>query len=299
MASFKKNAPVRRRLALLAFATAATAVTLLTASPVRAEDGGFTSDSMELRYGTAFKEPQTANGGDIRKEIVNFTHFNTDKWGSNFLSIDALFSDKNDPANGTNAAGAQEFYAVYRRDWSLSALFGTKLGVPELIRDYDLHMGGDANTKDTAFAPAKRLLVIGPEVQFDIPKGFLNVSVNYWKEWNNNSFGIGEVSFRPAIASEIAWSVPLGQYVSFNGFFTIIGPKGHTGDIPAQPTATEILTRPELMLDVGQIAGYTPKKFELGVAYEYWHNKFGNDFNYPGNVGDIANTPEVIGRVHF
>ena len=291
----KNKTLVRRLLAISAVATAAAA-TALGSSTARA-DGGFTDDSMELRYSTKFKEPGVANGADITKEIVNFTHFNTDKYGSNFLSIDALFSHSNDPAAGSTTQGATEFYAVYRRDWSLSALFGTHLGVPGFIRDYALHMGGDANSKNTGFAPEKKLLVVGPEVQFDIPKGFLNVSLNYSKEWNYNGIVSMPVNFKPAIESEIAWSVPLGQYVSFNGFFNIVGPKGRDGF--GNQTATEILTRPELMLDVAQLAGYKPKSFEVGVAYEYWHNKFGNDANCCGNVGVVANTPEVIGRVHF
>jgi len=30
------------------------------------------------------------------------------------------------------------------------------------------------------------------------------------------------------------------------------------------------------MVDVGQLIGYTPKKLEAGVGFEYWHNKFGD-----------------------
>ena len=264
-----------------------------TQSPAHAE-GGFSSDSVELRYGTKFKEPGTANGADIQKDIVNYTHFNTDKYGSNFLTIDALFSNRKDPANN-GTAGATEFYAIYRRDWSMSALTGMKLSIPGFIRDVNLHMGGDANTKNTTFAPEKRLLVIGPQIAFDVPNGFLNVSVNYSKEWNYNGIVGQSVNFHPALESETAWSIALGTYVSFNGFFNVVAPKGKDGF--GNQTKMEILTRPELMFDVGQLGGLKPKKVELGVAYEYWSNKFGNDAGT--NVGALANTPMMIGRVHF
>jgi len=119
--------------------------------------------------------------------------------------------------------------------------------------------------------------------------------VNYSHEWNYNGIVGQSVNFKSAIESESAWSVPLGTYVSFNGFFNVVGPKGKDGF--GNQTKTEVLTRPELMFDVGQLAGMKPKKLEVGVAYEYWSNKFGNDANT--TVGALANTPQVIGRVHF
>jgi len=250
---------------------------------------------MELRYGTRFKEPSTDNGGDIKKDIINYTHFNTDKYGSNFLSIDALFSDGNDPAhNGTK--GATEIYGVYRRDWSMSAILGAKVGIPGVVRDFALHMGGDANTKNNDFASEKKLLVIGPQIDWEVGKGFFNTSINLSKEWNYNGIIGQAVTFKATPEFESAWSFPLGTYVSFNGFFNVVAPKGRDGF--GNQTKTEILTRPELMLDVSQLAGYKPKKFELGIAYEYWSNKFGND-PAKNSGGTLANTPELIGRVHF
>jgi hypothetical protein len=257
---------------------------------------GFQDNTLSYRYGTSFKEPAVAGGANIEKSIVNFTHVDSYKYGSNFLSIDALFSNRIDPAAG-GGAGAQEFYAVYRHDLSLNKVTGGKAYSFGPIRDIGLHAGGDANTKNTGFAPGKRLVVVGPYVSWAVPVGFLNTSVNYCKEWNHNGIVGKSVEFKDNVCFESAWSFPIpvgAANFKFNGFFNIIGPKGKDGF--GNETKTEILARPELMLDVGEFFG--KKNFvEAGVAYEYWSNKFGNDANK--TVGAKANTPMFIGRAHF
>jgi hypothetical protein len=58
----------------------------------------------------------------------------------------------------------------------------------------------------------------------------------------------------------------------------------------------EILTRPELLLDVGNYWG-VKNKLQVGVGYEFWLNKFGDDPKFLD--GTIANTPELVVRYHF
>ena len=67
--------------------------------------------------------------------------------------------------------------------------------------------------------------------------------------------------------------------MNFTGFANLITPKGKgaTGDFNH---GLEILLHPKLMVDVGELIGYTPKKLEAGVGFEYWHNKFGDVFPY-------------------
>jgi hypothetical protein len=126
----------------------------------------------------------------------------------------------------------------------------------------------------------------------------LYTSFNYSKEWNYNGIVSKSVSFNPAFESETAWSFPIDlgpTTMKFNGFFNFVSPKGKDGF--GNDTKFEILTRPELMFDIGQLAGGPKNKFELGVAYEYWLNKFGNDNRT--NVGALARTPMAVGKVHF
>ena len=200
-------------------------------NPVYAAEGSFSDHYVEYRFGTAFKEPGVADGTDIQKNIVNFTHFNTDRLGSNFFTVDGLFSHGNDPAeNGTQ--GAKEVYAIFRRNWSMSKITGKDFSVPGILRDVALHMGGDMNAKDAAFAPRKKLLVIGPELQFALPSGYFNLAFDYSKEWNHNGIVQKDVSFDPAFEMEAAWGIPFHLCKTswnFTGFFTYVAPKGRDG----------------------------------------------------------------------
>ena len=167
-----------------------------------------------------------------------------------------------------------------------------------LVKDYDLHMGGDLNTKNDPFSSEKRLVVIGPQIAFNVPIGFFNVAFDYSHEWNHNGFLNAAEDFKPAFEIEAAWGIPftIGQSaLTFKGFFNYVAPKG-TGAVGEHPRVAEILTRPELMLDVGNYWG-SKGKLEVGVGYEYWMNKFGNDPKY--FTGVEANTPELIARYHF
>jgi nucleoside-specific outer membrane channel protein Tsx len=67
-----------------------------------------------------------------------------------------------------------------------------------------------------------------------------------------------------------SWSIPFeigGAKFDFTGFIDIIGDTGGN-------TATQILTQPQIRLDVGNFFG-KPNVFYAGIEYSYWKNKFG------------------------
>jgi hypothetical protein len=278
----------------LGFGTVAVASFVLPIGEASAQI--FQDNALEYRYGTAFKEPGVANGGDIKKSILNFTHVDGDKWGSDFFSVDFLISAGNDPAVGTTDVGAQEVYAVYRRDFSYNKLTGSKGGWGP-IADIGFQIGGDLNSKNTSFGPEKRLVVAGPYIAWAVPVGFLQTSFEVCHEWNQNGIVGTAVDFDTTFCFESAWSFPFtvaGHTVKFNGFFNVVAPKGRDGF--GNQTRTEILTRPEIVMDISQF--FHRKNFmDVGFAYEYWLNKFGNDHDTV--PGSLANTPMFVGRVHF
>ena len=110
----------------------------MTATQARAQ--GFSDNSVGLRYGADFKEPgvnstgpngqKDMRGDDIHKLILNFGHFDVWTYGSNFIDIDALFSDHRDPTANSLTEGATEVYGVYRGQLSPDKIFGisTKFG---------------------------------------------------------------------------------------------------------------------------------------------------------------------------
>jgi nucleoside-specific outer membrane channel protein Tsx len=270
----------------------------------------FIDDVLSFRYGTAFKEPGVNNGNDIEKGILNFQHFNTDKWGSNFIDIDFLFSTGQDPVNNITAPfsnggpiGATEVYGIFRRDWSYSKITGNDIS-NGIIKDVELRMGGDFNTKNDPFSAEKRLLVVGPKVDFNVPVGFFYVAALAAHEWNHNGFCNCATEFNTHLQIEAAWAFPFtvgnNNAFTFKGFFVYVAPKGDNPFSPTFPnnthTVSEILTRPEILLDVGNYWGQKGK-FEVGFGYEYWLNKFGN--NHDAIPGALANTPELIARWHI
>jgi hypothetical protein len=252
------------------------------------------SDTLiSTEWGPSYKEPGIV--GPINKNIISFTHADGYKYGTNFFNIDALKSDGHDPeANGTG--GAMEFYAVYRHTLSMNAVSGTKAFTFGPIADIGLEFGFDVNTKNTAFAPNKRLLVIGPQFQFDLPgKGFLSISLVAADEYGHTSLSFSptiqhDIEFDTYVIMENAWAMPftLGPVdLNFKGFFNINSPKGK--DYFGAQTQVEFLAHPKLMADVGKLIGMDRHIVEAGVGFQYWYNKFGN--NHKTTSGAIESTP--------
>ena len=251
------------------------------------------------RYGTRFREPHNPN--DIAKNIVQFSHASTYRYGSNYLNIDYFKSDSKDPASDADSGGAAELYLTYRHQLQYGKVTG-KPAAFGVIRDVALTAGFDLNTKDTTLGPRKQVIVVGPTVKFDVP-GFLDVGVWYYRE--RNHCGIppclepgarSEVTFDPTYLINATWGIPfeVGSVpLKFQGFVNFVGSKGK--DYTNHDTAKETLLRTSLMVDAGQVvAGHKGTVF-VGVGYEYWHNKYGNQ---PG-VGTQVNAPQLQVEWHF
>lgn len=268
----------------------------------QAQADGFSDNAIGARYGTMFKEPgigskSQPHGEDIHKLILNFSHFDVWTYGSNFLNVDALFSDSRDPANSSNSQGAVEVYTVYRGQLSPDKLLGinTKFGPFDAV---NFEIGGDFNTKNTTFAPEKKLLVVGPNFHVAMPAGFFDVGVHLSKEWNYNGIVGKAVDFDPTPEFEAVWLVPLsftGLPLDFRGFANLVMPKGKDGF--KSQTVVEILAQPKLSLDLGKMLFGKPHVPDVYFAFEYWLNKFGNDHTKVS--GSLAYTPMIGIEVHF
>lgn len=281
---------------------ALAAIMAMCSAAARAD--GFSDTWMGLRDGMFVANPGGEEGSrDVNKVIFNAGHFDVWDYGTNFLNLDVLFSNPNEPALNSSG-GSTEFYGVYRGQFSPDKIFGinTKFGP---ITAINFEIGGDAETENSAFAPEKRLFVAGPNIHFDLGKGFLNVGLHISKEWNHNGFCAdacskpgGPVSFDPAPEAEFVWLYSLKDLtnlpLTFSGFMNIIGPKGKDGF--GNQTYTEILAMPKLSLDFGSIMFHKPHKPDLFLAVELWEHKFGNSDKVSGSE---EVTPEIGFEVHF
>lgn len=260
------------------------------------------SDSfLGYRYGTGFREP--SNTKEVRKHVLQFGHASGYAYGQNFLNLDVLQSDKNDPSSGADT-GATEFYLTYRHQLHLGKLLDKDLSFGP-VKEVALTAGFDLNTKNTAFAPRKRLVVAGPTLKFNVPAGFFDLSLLAGKEWNHCGLAFctdHEHGFDAQWILSAAWGVPFQAGpvpLKFQGFINYNSEKGK--DYSGVKTEAETLLRTSLMVDVGQMAAGRKSTLLLGVGYEMWLNKFGNHATAAGVTKPGINTyaPTLQMEWHF
>lgn len=277
-----------------------TALVAIAACTVASHAADWSDTSIGYRTGSQFAEPFNTN--DIRKNILDLNHVSGYKYGSNFFNVDFLLSDNKDPAGANSTNGAQEVYVVYRHTLDLEKVTGTAMKFGP-VRGLGLTAGFDANTKtDAGYNSKKRMLVAGPTLMIDVP-GFLNVSLLALWESNAPYNTFSKVSTprysygtHPMLTA--AWGIPLGSLpVTFEGFANFIAAKGKNefGD----DTKAETNIDAQLMLDVGAATGGAKGKFKLGLEYQYWKNKFGNDSGGVAGKGAFAKTPMIRAEYHF
>jgi nucleoside-specific outer membrane channel protein Tsx len=275
------------------------ALALVAGWSVSAAAEEFSDTFIGYRYGSKYREPH--NPFEIAKNIVQFTHASTYRYGANFFNVDYFKSDSKDPANGADSGGAAEVYINYRSQLQYGKVTGTPLAFG-VIRDVALTAGFDLNTKDNAVAPRKQVIVVGPTLKFDVP-GFLDVGIWYYRERNHcgappclEPGADSQITFKPTYLLNASWAIPfeVGSVpLKFQGFVNFVGPKGK--DYTNHDTAKETLVRTSLMLDVGQVLASRKNVVYVGVGYEYWHNKYGN----PPGVGTQVNAPQFQLEWHF
>jgi nucleoside-specific outer membrane channel protein Tsx len=251
------------------------------------------------RYGTKFAEP--FNNQDISKNILNFSSVSGYAYGTNFFNVDLLLSDDKDPSAPGATSGAQEAYIVYRHTLDLGKVSGANLKFGPM-RGAGITAGFDANAKtDAGYNSKKRMLVLGPTLMVDVP-GFLNVSVLALWESNapHNDFtgqSVSRYHYKTHPVLDLNWGIPIAAGFSFEGYADFIASKGK--DEFGGNTAPETHIDMQIMYNITSL--YDPKKntFKVGVEYEYWRNKFGNDHNGPAGKGAFAKTPMIRAEYHF
>jgi len=256
--------------------------------------------SIGYRYGTKFAEP--FNNNDIAKSIVNFSHASGYRYGTNFLNVDMLFSDSKDPAFAGSKDGAHEAYVVYRHTLDIGKIAGKNLKVGP-VRGFGITAGFDWNTKtDAGYNSKKRMLVAGPTLMMDVP-GFLDISL--LALWESNApystfshTGVSRYEYKTHPMLSLAWGIPLGTTpISFEGYANFIAAKGKNEF--GVDTAAETNISPKLMYDASSLVGASKKTFKVGFEYQWWKNKFGNDYTGVAGKGAFAKTPMIRAEYHF
>lgn len=280
----------------------AAAVALASLAAPGAQAATWSDTFIGYRYSGEFREPSNRN--EIEKNVLQFTHASGYSIGQNFVNLDVLQSDSNDPANRSKD-GATEFYLTYRHQVYLGKAFDRNVSFGP-VKEVALTAGFDLNSKNTEFAPRKRLLVAGPTLKLDVP-GYLDVSLLYGKEWNHCGLidklcPDHDISFDPQWILSVAWGIPFQAGpvpLKFQGFLNYNSEKGK--DYAGVKTEAETLMRTSLMADVGQMATGRKNVFFMGIGYELWLNKFGNHAFANGREKPGINTyaPTLQMEWHF
>ncbi len=272
-------------------AKAAIVFAALALSPSYAHAWGIDYQDTYLSIRYLGQDKQPGYGKNVNEVAGNIAYANGWTYGSNFVSLDFEdFNHRGDPANSvTGAADSNSFelYAVFRTVASGNKITGSNMFSYGPIRDVGIQFGLDLDTQNDQFASYKKLITVGPQFSINVPRGFWNITVGLAHEWDTNAFLVNGngTNFDPTYFIETAWAFPFAAGpvpLNLTGFATLVGPKGGgaTGDFYHR---IEIILHPKLMVDVGALIGYAPKKLEAGVGFEYWHNKFGNVPQYvPG-----------------
>lgn len=278
------------------------AVAALAACHLAAPAADWSDTYVGWRIGNKFAEP--FNPDDIRKHVVNVGHVSGYTYGTNFFNVDLLLSDDKDPAGAGSTDGAQEAYLLYRHTLDLEKVSGRpfKLGP---VRGLGLTAGFDLNTKnDAGYNSKKRMLVAGPTVFLDVPAGFVNVSLlALWESnapyntFTNTATPRYRYDTHPML--NVVWAIPfgLGLPASFEGYANFIGAKGK--DEFGGDTKPETNIDMQLMFDLSGPLGAAKNRFRVGIEYQYWRNKFGNDHKGPAGRGAFAKTPMIRAEYHF
>ena len=278
---------------------AAVLAVAAVAAPAFAAD--WSDTSMGFRTGTKFAEPFNPNA--IEKNILNLNHVSGYKYGTNFFNADLLLSDKKDPAGAGSTNGAAEVYIVYRNTLEYGKLTGKPMKMGP-IKDIGAVLGFDANAKtDAGYNSKKRMLVAGGTLMMDVP-GFLNIGlVALWE--SNAPYNTFTKTSTPRYTYDThpmltaAWAIPLpgGLPLSFEGFANVIAAKGKN-EFGAE-TAVETNIDMQVMYDLSGLVGAGKNTLKLGVEYQYWKNKFGNNASGPAGKGAFAKTPMIRAEYHF
>lgn len=290
-----KKRGLKRAVLLATVAFAAT-----TTAPAQAAD--WSDNAIGWRYGEKFAEPY--NDEDISKHILNFTHASGYRYGTNFLNVDFLFSDSKDSptVNGKpdRDERAREAYLLYRHTLDLGKISGSSAFAFGPVRGAGITLGFDFNTKSgDGYESKKRMWVAGPTLMLDVP-GFFNVSLLMLWESNAPKGHPDRYYYDPHPMLNLAWAIPFGLGtvpLSFEGYANFIASKGR--DEFGGNTKPETNIDMQVMYDLGAALGAGRNAFKVGLEYQYWRNKFGNDHTGPAGGGAFARTPMVRAEYHF
>ncbi|MGR9116428.1 MAG: DUF5020 family protein [Gammaproteobacteria bacterium] len=219
---------------------------LLVTAPSSAYAFEWSSSNIQLLYGNDFEF-----GVDARTTIT-VEHAHGWQYGTNFFFVDIV--DRNDIG--------VEVYAEAYTYLSLNKLSGYKFSIGP-VQDISLVAG--LNISDHPENDYFKAYLLGLSLDLSNPLfNYLQLDVAAYKD--------DSVKGRYGLQITPVWSLPFtvgSVNFKFRGFTDFkTGNTNSSGHF-------QILAQPQLLLDIGDLAGWKKNSIYVGTEYSLWHNKFG------------------------
>jgi len=231
-------------------ATAMVAVSMLAGSGVQA----FSTTEAQLHFGDGYRLER--NGLDeTARTTITLEHFTAFEHGDVFFFVD-LFSDHDGPSTNTQSSHYGEIYG-HLNGSALGLSFGESGFISDIGPDFGINQGDDFLVG-----------LYGLRASFKVP-GF-NVFTFGVYAYDNVTDPFDR-NLDTTYQATFVWNAPFevgSQKFSAQGFVDFIGDQGAGVD-------SQIVFSPQLRWDIGHAFGGAENKYNLGLEYTHFNNKFG------------------------
>ena len=220
------------------------------------------------------------DGGESETLILTLQHADGWAFGDNFFFID--YSVSNSDQHGKNPFNPgyddKAFYGEGYSNFSLSKLTDRNFAYG-FIKDVGILVGINVAPEVDSwwFLPGIRLSLDLPGFNFAnlSMTGYLN---HAYGDKHSNQFVIVDESDSWMV--DFSWSYPFKLGVtswSLEGHIEYIAGRHQENNFGEKNLAGWILAQPQLRLDAGELLFDSRDRLFVGIEYQYWHNKLGED----------------------
>lgn len=218
---------------------------------------------------------QTAtNGGDRDTTILTLQHAGGWAYGDNFFFVDYLTYDEED----LGTTNGSELYAEWYSNFSIGKITDQAIKFGP-VKDIGIVAGFN-------FAPEVDSWWFLPGLRFelDLPGfGFANLDITSYinhssADDNATHFVIKDEGNSYMVDFSWAYPFKMGSTSwSLEGHVEYIDGRSQVNTFGEAELESWVLAQPQLRFDLGETLFNTPEKLYIGIEYQYWKNKIGED----------------------
>lgn len=225
----------------------------------------WSTNEVHYQYGL-LKAPTFAGGAEANTNILTFQHASGWKYVDLFFFVDAINDNQVDGFNDSDVYG--ELYLA----GGIGKLLGRDSGFgpfKDIGWVLGYNYGHDAKVRK--YLPGVRLY-------WDVPGfAFLNTDVTAYIDDNQGVAAGGAPRETDSYMVDVSWAYPIkigNQNFSIEGHAEYVN--GRTNEFGA-PVANWVLVQPQFRWDAGKAFWGKEDQFYLGVEYQHWVNKLGDE----------------------